>query len=209
MNKQISALKRDLRTLLLSVALYGTLSATFCTADTITVAYTYDAAGRLTFADYSGDNTIAYAYDPNGNLTQRVVQASSAEYVTNAPVPVPVNWLGSYGITGDLAAANTNDLDGDGVPTWEEYVMDTNPTNAQSRLALLPDGASTSEGNLIVWSGSPNRSYGIYWGTDLRLGITNPLVENIRPAGYGSVGYTDTVHLAEHALFYSIQVDLP
>ena len=204
MNKKETIVKTKLAFILLIAALMRTAPA-----DTITIVCAYDQAGRLTLADYGGDNTIAFAYDPNGNLTQRVVQASSAEYVTNAPVPVPVNWLGSYGITGDLAAANTNDLDGDGVPTWEEYVMDTNPTNAQSRLALLPDGASTSEGNLIVWSGSPNRAYGIYWGTDLRLGITNPLVENLRPAGYGSVGYTDTVHLAEHALFYSIQVDLP
>lgn len=203
MNRKETIVKTKLAFILLIAALMRTAPA-----DTITIVCAYDQAGRLTSADYGSENRIAFAYDPNGNLTQRVVQASG-EYVTNAPVPVPVNWLGSYGITGDLAAANTNDLDGDGVPTWEEYVMDTNPTNAQSRLALLPDGASTSEGNLIVWSGSPNRAYGIYWGTDLRLGITNPLVENIRPAGYGSVGYTDTVHLAEHALFYSIQVDLP
>ena len=203
MNRKETIVKTKLAFILLIAALMRTAPA-----DTITIVCAYDQAGRLTSADYGSENRIAFAYDPNGNLTQRVVQASG-EYVTNAPVPVPVNWLGSYGITGDLAAANTNDLDGDGVPTWEEYVMDTNPTNAQSRLALLPDGASTSEGNLIVWSGSPNRAYGIYWGTDLRLGITNPLVENLRPAGYGSVGYTDTVHLAEHALFYSIQVDLP
>ena len=38
-----------------------------------TIQYTYDAAGRLTQADYGGAAAIAYAYDANGNLLQRTV----------------------------------------------------------------------------------------------------------------------------------------
>jgi len=34
-----------------------------------TVGYAYDAAGRLTGADYGGGNRLSYAYDPAGNLT--------------------------------------------------------------------------------------------------------------------------------------------
>ncbi|MEE4355750.1 MAG: hypothetical protein V2I97_04725 [Desulfococcaceae bacterium] len=36
------------------------------------VSYTYDADGRVVYADYGGLN-VSYAYDTNGNLLQRVV----------------------------------------------------------------------------------------------------------------------------------------
>jgi YD repeat-containing protein len=36
-----------------------------------TVLYTYDAAGRLTGADYGGGLNIVYTYDANGNLLNR------------------------------------------------------------------------------------------------------------------------------------------
>jgi uncharacterized protein RhaS with RHS repeats len=36
------------------------------------VSYTYDADGRLIFADYGGLN-VTYTYDTNGNLLQRVI----------------------------------------------------------------------------------------------------------------------------------------
>ena len=38
-----------------------------------TVSYTYDAAGRLTGADFGGGRSISLYYDAMGNLTQRVV----------------------------------------------------------------------------------------------------------------------------------------
>lgn len=43
-----------------------------------TVTYTYDAAGRLTVADY-GDVAITYRYDNAGNLLQRTVTATSRQ----------------------------------------------------------------------------------------------------------------------------------
>jgi len=47
-----------------------------------TVQYTYDAAGRLTAADYGGGRTILYTYDANGNLLERKVTGQT-------PNPVP------------------------------------------------------------------------------------------------------------------------
>lgn len=44
-----------------------------------TVRYSYDAAGRLTGADYGGGRAVELFYDPMGNLTQRVVTGVSPQ----------------------------------------------------------------------------------------------------------------------------------
>lgn len=41
-------------------------------AHALVVSYTYDAAGRLTSANYGGVSSTAYTYDANGNLLSRV-----------------------------------------------------------------------------------------------------------------------------------------
>ena len=46
------------------------------------VAYTYDAAGRLTLVDYGGGRTIAYAYDKLGNMASRIVTAGAGPAIT-------------------------------------------------------------------------------------------------------------------------------
>jgi len=40
-----------------------------------TIAYTYDAAGRLVAADYGNGRRVTYAYDNAGNLLRREVAA--------------------------------------------------------------------------------------------------------------------------------------
>ncbi len=47
-----------------------------------TVTYSYDDAGRLTNAAYSGGANIAYAYDANGNLLMRTVTAAGGTTYT-------------------------------------------------------------------------------------------------------------------------------
>lgn len=54
--------------ILLSLCIAGAASAA-------NITYTYDAAGRLTKADYVGGQSIAYTYDNNGNLLQQVTAA--------------------------------------------------------------------------------------------------------------------------------------
>ena len=47
-----------------------------------TITYQYDAAGRLTGADYGAGKSIAYSYDNNGNLLTRKVAVSATQYVS-------------------------------------------------------------------------------------------------------------------------------
>ena len=48
-----------------------------------TITYQYDAAGRLTGADYGAGKSIAYTYDNNGNLLTRKVAVSTTQYVSS------------------------------------------------------------------------------------------------------------------------------
>lgn len=55
------------------------------------------------------------------------------------PVPIPYSWFEKYypgaGTTAaDYATLAQSDTDGDGFAAWQEYVANTDPTNAQSRL---------------------------------------------------------------------------
>lgn len=43
-----------------------------------TISYTYDAAGRITYADYGGGKSISWTYDANGNLLARQVAGGGA-----------------------------------------------------------------------------------------------------------------------------------
>ena len=45
----------------------------------LTANYTYDAAGRLTGAEYDIGSSITYAYDANGNLAQRTANTPALD----------------------------------------------------------------------------------------------------------------------------------
>lgn len=52
----------------------------------------------------------------------------------------PIKWLNTYGIAGSipsLVVAERSDLDGDGVPTWLEYRLGTNPVDGDSFFQLI------------------------------------------------------------------------
>jgi formylglycine-generating enzyme required for sulfatase activity len=56
--------------------------------------------------------------------------------LTVLPRGTPVAWLAQYGITNNLIEAELADPDGDGVPTWQEYLTGTNPTSRNSAFLL-------------------------------------------------------------------------
>jgi len=68
-----------------------------------------------------------------------ILSAFGANMTTNGK-PTPEWWLNQYyGVT-DYTAVAEEDTDGDGVPTWAEYIAGTDPTNRLSVLAVtMPD----------------------------------------------------------------------
>lgn len=77
--------------------------------------------------------TGAFTLSWSGDLTVAQTETSTT------PVPVPYSWLDAYYPNGaaNAAAYETlafSDTDGDGFPAWAEYVANTDPANAVSRL---------------------------------------------------------------------------
>ena len=85
------------------------------------------------------------------------------------PHGVPQTWLDAYGITNE-----NSDLDGDGMPAWQEYLAGTDPANPLSKLAFT--GVNLSKSNLVLrWQAVAGKTYDILSTTNLATGnwITN------------------------------------
>lgn len=75
----------------------------------------------------------------------------------------PEWWLAEYGWTNDFDAAALADDEPDGFPTWQEYVADTNPTNALSYPRIDWIEAEGTNPPRILWPASSNRVYQVHW----------------------------------------------
>ena len=87
---------------------------------------TYRIVGMMGY-DGSGKFTLSWS----GDLTVAATETSTTD------VPVPYAWLDEYfpgSTTGDYETLANSDRDGDGLDTWAEYLLGTDPTNALSRL---------------------------------------------------------------------------
>ena len=117
---------------------------------------------------------------------------------------VPQWWLGQYGLTNDYEAASLDDPDGDGAQTWQEYVAGTLPLNADSVLKLKLDMLPGT--NSLSWHAQADRTYTLYYGTNLVEGITNILVEyySIFPM---SLQLPDYLNADEPSVFYRLNVE--
>ena len=87
------------------------------------------------FSHWSGDasgsdNPMILAMDASKSVSPFFV----ALYTTNHPTPQW--WLAEHGITENFDGVVNDDPDGDDVPNWMEFIMDTDPTNAASVLAV-------------------------------------------------------------------------
>jgi len=92
--------------------------------------------------------TGAFTLTWSGNLTVAQTATSTTE------VPVEYDWLGRYfpgRAVADYETIANDDADGDGLATWAEYLLGTDPTNALSRLeaTIRMDGTTpVVEGNV-------------------------------------------------------------
>ena len=89
---------------------------------------TYRIAGMMGY-DGSGTFTLSWS----GDLTVMPTETSTTE------IPVTYVWLDEYfpggaSATNDYETIANSDADGDGLATWAEFLLGTDPTNALSRL---------------------------------------------------------------------------
>lgn len=118
---------------------------------------------------------------------------------------IPDDYENRYG--GGPTNLNANeDLEGDGLNNFEEYIANTDPTNALSVLKINeinPDASGTNY--VITWQSASNRFYRVLWMTNLFQSGIYPLASNL-PATPPQNIWTDRTHAAETRGFYRIDV---
>lgn len=85
---------------------------------------------------FAGWGNAITGSDPYTNITMdgdKTVEAYFAPYLAESNTPYW--WLASFGLT-NFDTHATNDVDGDGMLTWQEWRADTDPTNELSLLAI-------------------------------------------------------------------------
>jgi len=118
------------------------------------------------FAGWSGDVVTNSTTFTIMMSRPRLVTASfSANITTNTGTPEW--WMAQYGLT-NFNIDVTNDLDRDGLSTWQEYIAGCDPTN---RASVLDVGLSIGvSGNEISWYGVSGRYYQLEYTDNLREG---------------------------------------
>jgi hypothetical protein len=122
-----------------------------------------------------------------------------------APLGTPINWLITHGFTNDYATAEATDQDQDGMATWQEYVADTDPTNALSVLkvtGILPRQDATD----LRWASRTSRTYAVIGTTNLLEGWAVPALTSGVP-GDASGTNTYTEQSPPDNVFYRIKVE--
>jgi lysophospholipase L1-like esterase len=115
-------------------------------------------------------------------------------------------WLGKFGFT-DYEAAATNDTDGDGVLTWQEYVADTDPTNRLSFLSVL--AITNTPPWTVYFESSTGRLYGLQISTNLCRSDGWDWVEG-QTNRWGSGTVTTLTHgIVATNGFYRLKVSVP
>ena len=130
-------------------------------------------ANGYAFAKWTGDTQFVASASSASTTVTMPLQAVSVtatyiateQYTTNA-TPVPYSWLAQYGITNNQDAAVLLDPDGDGLTTEQEYIAGTDPTNSASVLR-----AAQATRNVVTWTAQSNRTYSVYWSTNLVKGF--------------------------------------
>ncbi len=147
-------------------------------------------------AEY-GTSTYAFVWSPvtATGLVEVVFAAATAAQGT------PEWWLAGHGFSNDFDLAELTDLDFDGMPAWQEYLTNTDPTNGQSLLQFEvvqpdPDAGAT----VLIWQSASNRAYSIWRSVRLPDGFAEPVATNL-PATPPANVYTAAVAGLSNAFF--------
>lgn len=135
--------------------------------------------------------------------------------VSNPPAPPDANenglpdeweetWFGGW--TNGTADADT---DGDGFSNRQEYLADTNPTNAASHIRLA-NFTVTDGQQALVHNSSADRAYKLFSRDGLQSGAGAwKAVTGYVAGNGGDLILTDTNAASDSVRFYKVEVDLP
>lgn len=179
----------------------------------------YDSGGG-TFVNDSGTwklagiNTVRYGTSTNYTGTFAVSVPAYATWATNVMNPtgdldsdgIPNYWEQQYGTTTGLVASA--DSDSDGFSNYQEYIADTNPTNAASFFENT--GLLTLDNQTFYFNGSTARQYQVFYTTN-DLADTNLawLAAHTNLVWGTGTNSSITVTNTEDTVFYRLRVTLP
>jgi len=180
---------------------------------TVNVTHSWQAAGSTTqltaiadlyyhFTNWTGD---AASTDNPLNLLMDASKTLQANFTENlAAQDTPEWWLAGYGWTTNFDAAATNDAEPDTFFTWQEYIADTDPTNAASYPQMTSIETWQTNFPILTWPASTGRVYHLQWCNDLVDGHwTNEVLS------LGSDTWTDTNPPPPTNRYYRVSPRLP
>jgi hypothetical protein len=185
--------------------------------------YPQELTNSLPFASFAKLLTFTFQDPINASNAFSVLEADNSLYTNTGgqsfsfenadsftnfypvlPHGTPIPWLISFGYSGNYTNAEILDPDGDGVPNWEEFRANTNPTNGASvfqvrQVALRQDGRYE-----VTFSTSSNRVYRVEASMDLGTWRT---VQDQIPGPGGDLTIVDTAYVPNKAtVFYRVAV---
>lgn len=155
----------------------------------------------------SGNNgCVSTATDMDGlpRIVGGAVDIGTYEFQSPSSV-ISFAWLQQYGLSTD-GSADYADSDADGLNNWQEWVADTNPTNAASNLRIV--GAShTNSATTVTWQSVSTRSYSVERSSQLSSSGTSFSAVATKVPGLADVtSYTDTNATTAGPFFYRVVV---
>ena len=157
-----------------------------------------------------------YSFGPQGDAIRsfnfvRLVRGGNYSSVDHVGDGIPDGWrrqyFGGSGTTTNAASCAGGDPDHDGVSNFNEYVADTNPTNALSYFKI--QSVTNAGGIKVYYQSSASRKYSLFYATSLTAGAWNPVSTQTNLAGSGGVDFLGDTNTASSQRFYRIGVALP
>ncbi len=178
----------------------------------------YDSGGGSFIKDngtwkLAGIITTVYGTSPNFNGIFAVSMPDYYDWIMNVIDPladldgdgIPNYWEQSHSVS-IVGLEASEDLDGDGFTNLQEYIANTDPTNAESNLRFT--GLTTGLTQTVYFDGSTSRVYRVY-STDNEL--TTPEWAPAHSDWVPGTGLASSISISNHATntFFQLRVKLP
>jgi len=181
-----------------------TLSPNALLLSPTSVAYTRSATindAPATFVTTT-QNSFTFSTAERGRLERVDLQVSLVVVDTDGD-GIPDAWESQHGLNSNNPADALLDSDSDGMSNLEEYLSGTDPTDSQSRFAIIRITANDADGTLIEWSSVEGQLYSVERSTALDSGFI--LIAPDLPSTPPMNSILDTTASAPGPYFYRIR----
>lgn len=151
----------------------------------------------------AGNNAYVTTTDDlygNPRIVGGTVDVGAYEY--RSPYQV---WLQQYGLPTD-GSVDQLDSDGDTHKTWQEWVADTNPTNAASALRMV-SATNNIAGANVTWQSVATRSYRLERSTNLGSAFSFQTIATKIAGAASAKTFIDTSATNNGPYFYRVGVE--